>query len=50
MLRFRSMDKSSALADWTPEQLALGKRWVETLKDAPEILDQLEARRIEFER
>ena len=26
------MKKSSALADWTSEQLALGKRWVETWK------------------
>src|SRR5688500_234474 len=26
------MNKSSALADWTPEQIALGKKWVETWK------------------
>jgi hypothetical protein len=102
------MNKPSALTDWTPEQIALGKKWVEAwrlaghdlerirrneirqldtyktifllcgsadytqppyaprpwsgwdyireqlqplaeLKDAPEIMDQLEARRIEFE-
>lgn len=46
VLRFRSMDKSSALADWTPEQLALGKRWVETWKLAAVDLERIKRKEI----
>ncbi|MEW6367036.1 MAG: hypothetical protein AB1714_20595 [Acidobacteriota bacterium] len=31
----------SALADWTPEQVALGKRWVETWKLAGADLERI---------
>ena len=40
------MNKSSALADWTPEQLALGKRWVETWKLAAEDLERIRRKEI----
>lgn len=33
--------RNSTLADWTPEQIALGKRWVETWKKAGVVLEQL---------
>ncbi len=32
---------SSALAGWTPEQIAQGKRWVQTWKDAGEAMEAL---------
>jgi hypothetical protein len=35
------MNKSSALADWTPEQIALGKRWVETWRLAGQNLERI---------
>jgi hypothetical protein len=35
------MKRPSALADWTPEQLALGKRWVETWKLAVVYLQRI---------
>jgi hypothetical protein len=35
------MKKSSALADWTPEQIALGKRWVETWRLAAIELERI---------
>jgi len=31
----------SALANWSPEQIALGKRWVETWKLAAEDLERI---------
>jgi len=34
------MKERSAVADWTPEQLALGKKWVETGKRAAEELER----------
>lgn len=34
-------DDSSALANWTPEQIALGKRWVETWKLAGADLERI---------
>ena len=34
-------NKSSALSSWTPEQIALGKRWVETWKVAGEELERI---------
>lgn len=34
-------DDSSALAGWTPEQIALGKRWVETWKLAGADLERI---------
>jgi hypothetical protein len=40
------MKKSSALADWTPEQLALGKRWVETWKLAAVGLERIKRKEI----
>ena len=40
------MNKSSALADWTPEQLALGKRWVEIRKLAGEDLERIRRKEI----
>jgi hypothetical protein len=33
--------RPSALADWTPEQVALGRRWVKAWKDAAPLLEQL---------
>jgi len=35
------MKKPSALADWTPEQIALGKRWVETWRLAGQDLERI---------
>jgi len=40
------MNKSSALADWTPEQLALGKRWVETWRLAAVDLERIKRKEI----
>jgi len=40
------MNRSSALADWTPEQIALGKRWVETWRLAGEDLERLRRKEI----
>ena len=40
------MNKSSALADWTPEQIALGKRLVETWKLAGEDLERIRRKEI----
>lgn len=34
-------DEPSSLANWTPEQIALGKRWVETWKLAGEDLERI---------
>jgi hypothetical protein len=34
-------DKPSALSSWTPAQIALGKRWVETWKLAGEELERI---------
>jgi len=33
--------KTSSLADWTPEQIAQGKRWVQAWKEAGEAMEQL---------
>ena len=40
------MNKSSALADWTPEQIALSKKWVETWRLAGEDLEQIRRKEI----
>lgn len=40
------MNKSSALADWTTEQVALGKRWVETWKLAAADLERIRRKEI----
>jgi len=40
------MKKTSALADWTPEQIALAKRWVETWKLAAVELERIRRREI----
>ena len=40
------MKKSSALADWTPEQIALGKKWVETWKLAAMDLERIKRKEI----
>ena len=45
------MKKSSALDDWTPEQIALGKRWVETWRLASQDLERIrrkEARELDI--
>jgi hypothetical protein len=34
-------NRDSALSDWTPEQLALGKRWVETWRAAGVELERI---------
>ena len=34
-------DKPSSLADWTPEQIALGRRWVEIWRLAGEDLERI---------
>ncbi|MBI4557152.1 MAG: hypothetical protein HY706_06165 [Candidatus Hydrogenedentes bacterium] len=33
--------ESSSLADWTPEQIAQGKRWVQTWKEAGDAMERL---------
>jgi hypothetical protein len=41
---------TSSLADWTPEQIAPGKRWVRAWQEASEVMEQLrrdELRRID---
>ncbi len=45
-VKIRCMKKSSALADWTPEQIALGKKWVETWKRAAEDLERIRRKEI----
>jgi len=40
------MNKSSALADWTPEQIALARKWVETWKVAGEDLERIKRKKI----
>ena len=40
------MKKSSALADWTPEQIALGKKWAETWKLAAVDLERIKRKEI----
>jgi hypothetical protein len=40
------VNKSSALTDWTPEQIALGKKWVETWKLAAADLERIRRREI----
>ena len=45
--------RSSNLADWTPEQIALSKRWVQAWKEAGPELERLwreELRRIDPQR
>jgi hypothetical protein len=39
-------DKPSTLADWTPEQIALGKRWVETWRLAGADLERIRRKEI----
>jgi hypothetical protein len=39
-------DEPSALASWTPEQIALGKRWVETWKLAGADLERIRRKEI----
>ena len=33
--------KTSSLADWTPEQIAQGKRWVRAWEEAGPVMEQL---------
>ena len=40
------MKEPSALADWTPEEIALGKKWVETWKLAGEDLERIKRKEI----
>ena len=44
--KIRCMKKPSALADWTPEQIALGKKWVETWKLAAVELERIKRKEI----
>ena len=42
--------ESSRVADWTPEEIAQGKRWVQAWKEAGEVMERLrrdELRRID---
>jgi hypothetical protein len=39
-------DEPSALTNWTPEQIALGKRWVETWRLAGEDLERIHLREL----
>ncbi len=40
------MKSRSALENWTPEQIALGKRWVETWERAAAELERIKRREI----
>jgi hypothetical protein len=40
------MKKRSALADWTPEEIELGKKWVETWKRAAVELERIKRKEI----
>ncbi|MCM3904131.1 MAG: hypothetical protein ND866_20705 [Pyrinomonadaceae bacterium] len=40
------MKNTSALADWTPEEIALGKRWVETWQLAAADLERIRRKEI----
>jgi hypothetical protein len=40
------MASPSALASWSPEQIALGKRWVRTWQDAGPRLEQIRRREL----
>ena len=40
------MEKPSALADWTPEQIALGRKWTETSKLAAVDLERIKRKEI----
>ncbi|MCX7013848.1 MAG: hypothetical protein NTW86_15075 [Candidatus Sumerlaeota bacterium] len=45
--------EASSLADWTPEQIAQGKRWVQAWKEAGEAMERLrreELRRLDARR
>jgi hypothetical protein len=44
--KIQLMKKPSALANWTPEQIALGKRWVETWKLAAVDLERIRRKEI----
>jgi len=45
-VKIRRMKKASALADWTPEQFAVGKKWVETWKRAAVELERIKRKEI----
>jgi len=40
------MNKPSALSNWTPEQIAVGKKWVETWKLAAADLERIRRKEI----
>lgn len=40
------MKKASALADWTPDQIALGKKWADTWKLAAIDLERIRRKEI----
>jgi len=45
--------EASSLANWTPEQIAQGKRWVQAWREAGPVLEQLrrdELRRLDGQR
>jgi hypothetical protein len=46
MLEFEAVKKSSALDNWTPEQIALAKWWVETWRLAAIELERIKRKEI----
>ena len=45
-VKIRYMNKSSALTDWNPEQLARAKKWVETWRTAGADLERIRRKKI----
>ena len=45
-VKIARMKKSSALAGWTPEEIALGKKWTETWRVAGEALERIKRKEI----
>ena len=35
------LDKDKSLADWTPEQMAQGQRWVQAWREAGQVMEKL---------
>ena len=44
--KIHDLSNASSLVDWTPEQIALGKRWVETWRLAGEDLERIRRKEI----
>lgn len=45
-VKIHCVNKPSTLADWTPEQIALGKKWVEIWKRAAVDLERIKRKEI----